>query len=114
MLIRIWAYLRLKRILKALGLQKLTPRQMRAILHDDMQSLWGWERQSGKTTAAIIYMLLWRDKALLVREEFPWSIPDPDLTRVPTTKRFVYKELKEAHKKCEAAGIRVFKLVGRL
>lgn len=107
---KIWAYIRLKRIMKALGIKKLTPQQTRAILDKRIDLLWHWGRRSGKTTAVIIYTLLWNTKILLVSPDVE-RIPDPDLIRVPGSRRFVYNELMEAHRKCEMAGIRVFKIV---
>lgn len=112
MLERIWAHIRLKRILKALGIKKLTSQQTRAILDKKMDLLWDWKRQSGKTTAAIIFTLLWNTKSLYVSPNIV-CIPDPDLVRVPGSRRFVHRELLEAHRKCVDAGIRVFKIVER-
>ena len=106
---RIWAYIRLKRIQKALGIKKLTHEQTRAILDKKMNSLWNWERRSGKTTAAIIYTLVWHTKRLYVSPNIVF-IPDPDLYRVPGSRRWVYKELMDARKKCEKAGIKVFEI----
>lgn len=107
---KIWAYIRLKRIQKALGLKKLTPQQTSAILDHKMDSLWSWGRRSGKTTTAIIYTLVWNTKHLVVSPHIVF-ISDPDLLRVPGSRRFVYEELLEAHRKCKDAGIRVFKIV---
>ena len=106
---RIWAYIRLKRIQKALGIKKLTPQQTDAILNKNMGSLWHWGRQSGKTTTAILYTLVWNTKTLYVSPNIP-CIPDPDLQRVPGSRRWVYRELLIARKKCKDAGIRVFKI----
>ena len=107
---KIWAHIRLKRILKALGIKKLTPQQTDAILNKKMGQLWDWKRQSGKTTAAIIFALVWNTGSLYASPHIV-SIPDPDLVRVPGSRRFVHRELLEAHKKCTDAGIRVFKIV---
>lgn len=106
---KIWAYIRLKRIMKALGIKKLTPQQTRAILDHDMDSLWSWGRRSGKTTTAILYALVWNTKRLYVSPYIVF-IPDPDLHRVPGSRRWVCRELLEAHRKCKDAGIRVFEI----
>ena len=108
---KIWAYIRLKRIMKALGIKKLMHHQTRAILDRDMDSLWSWGRRSGKTTTAILYTLVWNTKHLYASPNILF-IPDPDLHRVPGSRHFVYKELLDAHRKCEEAGIRMFKIVG--
>lgn len=110
---RIRARIRLKRILKALGIKKLTPQQTDAILNDNMNSLWYWERRSGKTTAAIIYTILWCTNRLYVSPYIVFA-PDPDLQRVPGSRRWVLKELLDAHGKCKEAGIKVFEIEGNV
>jgi len=107
----IFTRIRLWRILRAMGIKRLYPQQ-EAYVFGAAVDLREWPRGSGKTTACLVYLLMWY-RGTMCR----WSsqraeiLKDPDYYPSSTRNRlFHQREIDEAHEACVLKRIKVFEL----
>ena len=113
------ARFKLLKMQRATGI-KLTKKQRKVALNPSYPNIRGWDRQSGKTVAAIFWTLLWWDKPISYNRELSklicrdgmrekdrkLAIPDPDI-RNATTLKFSLLEYIRYAEMCEAKKINV-------
>ena len=104
MVYRIWRAIRFARICKALGIKPT--KDVKRAVYSDIRSLRVWGRQSGKTTAAILWTLMWR--TVPARSLGEVYIPDPDMYKNSEIERLTREKFSRAHAACMKKRIKVF------
>lgn len=102
--------IRLHRIEKAIGI-KLYKWQRRIALNPARPYSFPCGRANGKTIAACVWVLMFRDKPIQMRRRGSHDysfIPDPDIYLGPRVAEFSLMELKRLHQMCTDKGIKVF------
>lgn len=104
---RMWAWYRLRRICKALGIEPWP--EVKAYVLDKKDCVFSGGRRSGKTMAVILDTLVYKrvQPAMVACDGACKFCRDPDFGRSRYADRWYVQQLKEAARTCEAAGIEV-------
>lgn len=102
---------RLRRIVRALGLNELYEWQRRFVFGELPETMPG--RFNGKTVACVVKLMMWY-RGVIDKRDITCAgiLGDPDYYAASRRSRNYYlTEIEWAHAQCEAHGIRVFKIV---